>query len=70
VTEMNGLSDASRVASFLGVSTHRVYALVREGRLPGVVRIGARQMRFDLSAIQRWAATGGVEVRPKVQRAR
>jgi excisionase family DNA binding protein len=53
-----GLIDVSEAARRLGVRTHRIYDLVREDRMPGVVRIG-RQVRIDPAALDEWIANGG-----------
>ncbi|MEX0979997.1 MAG: helix-turn-helix domain-containing protein [Gemmatimonadota bacterium] len=49
--------DAPGAAERLGVRLHRVYALVRENRIPSV-RIG-RQVRIDPAALEEWIASGG-----------
>lgn len=51
------LMDAPGAAERLGVRLHRVYALVRENRIPSV-RIG-RQVRIDPAALEEWIASGG-----------
>lgn len=56
---MRKLITAPHVAEKLGVTTHRVYLLQRENRLPGVVRISERQIRFDEMAIDEWISRGG-----------
>ena len=51
------LLSAADVAHRLGLTTSRVYGLVRMKMLP-VVRIG-RQVRFDGAAIEAWIEAGG-----------
>jgi excisionase family DNA binding protein len=46
------------VAERLDVRTGRAYELAREGRLPGVVRLG-RQIRVDPAALDAFIAEGG-----------
>ena len=46
-----------RVAQILGVSTARVYQLVRSGSLPSVHL--DRQVRVDADALRRWILAGG-----------
>ena len=52
------LLTAKEVAAILRVKPARVYTLARDGLLPSV-RIGDRQIRFQLSALQEWIASGG-----------
>ncbi|MBC7075996.1 MAG: helix-turn-helix domain-containing protein [Syntrophomonadaceae bacterium] len=49
---------APHVARLLDIPEARVYALAREGRFPGVVRIG-RHVRFDPAAIEEFIKSGG-----------
>jgi excisionase family DNA binding protein len=46
------------LARRLNVSRHRAYELMRERRVPGVVRIG-RQLRIDPEAVEAWIQDGG-----------
>lgn len=46
------------VASRLGIKLGTVYALGRNGKIPGVVRI-ARLMRFRPEALEEWIRDGG-----------
>lgn len=48
---------APDVAKRLGMSTQRIYELVRQKRLPHV-RVG-RQIRFSSAALQKWIDDGG-----------
>ncbi len=57
-TLSRGLLTAREVAELLRVPTASVYALAREGRLPGTVRVG-RLVRFDVAALRQWIAGGG-----------
>ena len=52
------LIDAQQVASVLGVSPDRVWALVRDKMIP-FVRIGKRQTRFSPAKIRLWIENGG-----------
>ena len=52
------LRTAEFVAMLLDVPKARVYELVRQNLLP-VVRIGARQIRFDEETLQHWIKNGG-----------
>ena len=46
------------VSELLNVPKARVYELVRQNILP-VVRIGARQIRFDEETLNNWIKSGG-----------
>ena len=52
------LMTADELAVRLRVSLSRVYALAREDRVDGVVRIG-RQVRFDPERVAAWIGQGG-----------
>lgn len=52
------LLTAPETAERLNVRLHRVYELVREGVLPGVVRLG-RQIRVDPAALDEFIQSGG-----------
>ncbi len=52
------LLTADDLASRLGVAKARIYALAREGRIDGVVRIG-RRLRFEPNALDAWIRQGG-----------
>jgi excisionase family DNA binding protein len=56
-TPRSTLVTARVVADRLGVSTHRVYELVRTGQLPSV-RLG-RSVRIDPVALEGFIAGGG-----------
>ena len=51
------LLRAPEVAAMLDLSTDRVYALARQGRIPNV-KIG-RSVRFARAAVQQWVEDGG-----------
>ena len=54
----SGLASVSDVAAKLNVSPRKVFDLVKRRTIP-VVRIpGVRALRFDLSQIDSWLATG------------
>ncbi len=55
--DMPCLHDADWLATLLGVSRQRAYALAREGLVP-CVRIG-RKVAFDERAVFRWIEQGG-----------
>jgi excisionase family DNA binding protein len=55
---MQQLLTVGQASELLNVSESRVYALVREHRLPGVVRIG-RTLRVDPVVLQQYIASGG-----------
>jgi excisionase family DNA binding protein len=57
-TTTRPLATVEWVAQRLGVRLHRVYDLVREDRLPGVVRLG-RQIRIDPDRLEEFIASGG-----------
>jgi excisionase family DNA binding protein len=61
------LMDARQVSKRLGVRLHRVYELIREGRLP-CVRLG-RQVRFDPNALEDFIASGGTKDRGQARTA-
>jgi len=49
---------ADEVAKLLRVDRQRVYELARQKAIP-VIRLGARQYRFDAEAIRQWMERGG-----------
>jgi excisionase family DNA binding protein len=49
---------ANEVAELLRVDRQRVYELARQDAIP-VIRLGARQYRFDAEAIRQWLERGG-----------
>lgn len=51
------LLTCKQVAEKLQLRPHRVYDLVREGRIPHV-RIG-KQIRFSMDQIDAWLSNGG-----------
>ncbi|MNX92711.1 Helix-turn-helix domain protein [compost metagenome] len=52
------LMTAEKVASRLGVSTQRVYDMVRKQLIP-VVRLG-RQIRINEQTLEQWIESGGM----------
>lgn len=50
---------ANEVARLLKLPLARVYELTRQHTIP-VVRLGPRQLRYDLDALTEWAKAGGV----------
>ena len=53
------LLGAKEVAERLSVPRTRVYALAREKRIGGVVRVG-KQIRFERTALEEWIRQGGL----------
>ena len=54
----SNLLKADAVAERLSLPKARVYALAREGRIGGVLRLGS-QIRFDSQALEAWIRNGG-----------
>jgi excisionase family DNA binding protein len=52
------LATIPEVAEELGIPVGSAYDLAREGRLPGVVRLG-RRIRIRRDELDRWIAAGG-----------
>jgi excisionase family DNA binding protein len=52
------LITAKTVAEQLAVPVPTIYQLAREGRIPGVVRVG-RLVRFDPERVEAWIEAGG-----------
>ncbi len=52
------IADAKAVADLFSLPLSRVYELVRLDVIPHV-RLGQRQIRFDLDALEQWARQGG-----------
>ena len=52
------LLKADAVAKRLSLPKARVYALAREGRIGGAIRLGS-QVRFDQEALEAWIRNGG-----------
>ena len=57
-TQTPKLLKAQEVAERLSLPKARVYTLAREGRIPGVLRLGS-QIRFDPQALEAWIRNGG-----------
>lgn len=57
------LIDAKQAAQILQVRKARLYELVRLGMIPSV-RLGQRQVRFDLDALAAWSKSGGSVEQP------
>lgn len=57
-TQTPKLLKANAVAERLSLPKARVYALAREGRIGGVLRLGS-QIRFDSRALEAWIREGG-----------
>ena len=52
------LIDAKQAAQLLQVRKARLYELVRLRLVPSV-RLGQRQLRFDVDALTAWSKSGG-----------
>jgi excisionase family DNA binding protein len=52
------LVTVAEVAESWRVPPARIYQLIRDGDLPGVVRLG-RLVRLDAARLREWAAAGG-----------
>lgn len=52
--ELTTLLTAAEVAKLLRMSRKAVYAMHARGELPGVVRLGARRLRFERNALLSW----------------
>ena len=46
------------LAEILKMKPKSIYVLVAENRLPGVLRVGRRAIRFRKAAVVHWLATG------------
>lgn len=55
------LRKAEYVSSLLDIPRPRLYELVRRGYFPPgvVIKLGARQLRFNDGALRTWIAAGG-----------
>ena len=53
------LATVREIAADLRISIGSAYALIREGALPGVVRITPRRLRIDRDVFDAWIAAGG-----------
>ena len=52
------LWDVPELCARLNVSDQRGYKMIRDGTIPGVVRLG-RQIRIDSRQVEAWIAAGG-----------
>ncbi len=63
-TKLNSLEIAPRLervaypAQRLNAPVSTIYQMVKEGRIPGVVKVG-RAIRFDVDKLEAWIANGG-----------
>lgn len=53
------LLSVGEAATILGISTRSVYRALETGRIPGVVRISERLIRFDANQLQAFIDAGG-----------
>jgi excisionase family DNA binding protein len=53
-----GLLTIEQVADLLQVPKGYVYRLNYEGKIPGLVRIGHRTIRYKAEAIEQWVTEG------------
>ena len=52
------LATADEVLAIVPIASSSLYELVRQRRLPGVVRVG-RRLLFDLDVLEEWISNGG-----------
>ena len=62
--QLNGgemqLVTATEASQYLNIRVQRLYELVRQRSVP-YIKLGARQLRFDLDELAHWARRGGVD---------
>lgn len=58
---MSAVLNVKELASLLRVSDRTIYAAVRAGTIPGVVRVGV-SIRFGRKRIQEWLSNTGIDV--------
>jgi excisionase family DNA binding protein len=63
MSDPRALLDIPSAAARLNLSTSKVWAMCREGRLPGVVRID-KSVRVDPDALDRWIKENSESPRP------
>lgn len=51
--QIRQLISSRQVAAALLLPVRSVYQLARQGRIPGVIRLG-RRVRFDAAVVERW----------------
>jgi excisionase family DNA binding protein len=54
------LITATVAAEFLNIRVQRLYELVRQHAVP-YVKLGSRQLRFDMDELIAWAKRGGAD---------
>jgi excisionase family DNA binding protein len=54
------LITATVASEFLNIRIQRLYELVRQRAIP-YVKIGSRQLRFDMDELIAWAKRGGAD---------
>jgi len=52
------LTKALEVGKMLDISTWQVYQLAAEEKLPGIVKLAPRTIRFNREVLERWIAEG------------
>ncbi len=57
------LLDSGQVCELLGVSPRWLRYAVQGGRVPGVVRIGPKALRFDSAKLREWVDGGCLDLR-------
>ncbi len=57
------LLDSSQVCELLQVSPRWLRYAVAAGRVPGVVRIGPKAVRFDRAVLREWVDSGCPDLR-------
>ena len=53
------IGTATDVKQLLRTTKQHVYELARRKQIPGAFKLGDRQIRFDLDAIEDWIRNGG-----------
>jgi excisionase family DNA binding protein len=51
---MSGLLSIREAARMLGLSPYSTYVLARRGKLPGLVRLGARRLYVKRTVLEQW----------------
>jgi len=59
--EMKGLLTIRETARLLGLSPWVAYRLAREGKLPGLVRLGGRRLFVKRKVLEAWLKSDGQE---------
>lgn len=57
-SDMKNLLTVRDLAKILNTKESGVYDLCKEGKIPGVIKLGERRIRFAPTVIERWIETG------------